>query len=471
MRSIKKHFDSFITKVSPVKFFLCMALLFGPIFIAITPPFESPDEQIHFFRAYHVSGLNLTLDKSESSVGGFLPRSLLNTVNATFVHPASPGYVETKYDAHKIISAAAINTEPQNVRFYDLSATGLNPPTTYLPQATGIAVARAFEAPPIAMMYSGRLFNMIAWAALCALAVHLIPRKKWAIVFLALMPMSFFQAVSLSADVTAIGSLIIFFAYILKLKDSSKQLTRKQLILLLIAAILMAMSKQSMFIFLPLVLLLPDKLFPRKRLAYLSKSLLIIIPLIFWASWLLLNLNRDLNQISAYSSGTEQIKFMVLNPHSYINVLWNTYFFSWGDTITKSFMGTFGWVNVPLSAGIVVMGYISMTLILLMSTNKKKLRSWLTGRQKLLVGSIAILYWLSLNSAMYIFNSPAQFKIIVGLQGRYFLPVAILLVPLLYGNWLRTTKIAYRYIAIFAPTLLLSASAITIYVRYYVNNV
>ena len=44
-----------MVKMSPVKFFVYCALIFGIIFLILIPPFQSPDEDSHFKRAYVVS--------------------------------------------------------------------------------------------------------------------------------------------------------------------------------------------------------------------------------------------------------------------------------------------------------------------------------------------------------------------------------------------------------------------------------
>jgi len=41
-----------VLKVNPEKFFVYCALIFGIILITIIPPFQSPDEDSHFKKAY-----------------------------------------------------------------------------------------------------------------------------------------------------------------------------------------------------------------------------------------------------------------------------------------------------------------------------------------------------------------------------------------------------------------------------------
>jgi uncharacterized membrane protein len=91
--------------------------------------------------------------------------------------------------------------------------------------------------------------------------------------------------------------------------------------------------------------------------------------------------------------------------------------------------------------------------------------------RKLLIIAMLFVYWLAVSASMYVYYSPVGFKIIVGLQGRYFLPAASLLIPLFYGGALRIKDSVYHKLAIGLPLFLLAASTITIYVRYYISNV
>ena len=51
-----KFFYLFLT---PEKAYLFLGLIFGILFLMITPPFQVPDEPQHFYRAFHVSEGNI----------------------------------------------------------------------------------------------------------------------------------------------------------------------------------------------------------------------------------------------------------------------------------------------------------------------------------------------------------------------------------------------------------------------------
>jgi uncharacterized membrane protein len=466
--SIKKRTGGWLTSLTPVSFFILIAAIFGVIFILITPPFEAPDEPVHFFRAYQVSTLNLSVDKVGTVYGGVLPASLQQTVSETWDKSNLAFHPNYKYHLGYTKNALRIkNTGATHI--YDFSTTAYYSPVSYAPQALGIGVGRLFKTSPIVMMYLGRLFNLTAWIAMFALAIKLMPRKKWVVVFIGLIPMALFQGASLSADVPAIGLLALTVAYVFMLCEWRRKMSKWNILILTTLLALVCLSKQIMFIFVALALLLPSKLFNGKKNEYLVKSLLITIPLLIAAIWDLHVYGIPQSNAVGGINPHAQESYILHNPLQYLNALNNVYFFNWGDGIVKSFFGNFGWADTPLSDGIVTVGYIALFLLVVANADSEKI--WLSKGQRAFLAILAFVYILALSTALYVYFSPVGFKIVYGLVGRYYLPLAILLTPVFYGNWLKISSKAYRRIAIWAPTFLLICSTITILVRYYINNV
>lgn len=471
MKNIYIRITEWLSTVSPEKFFVITATIFGLLFLAITPPFQTPDEVAHFFRAYQASSVNLKLDDSHVPI----PRSLEDTVTATSTNPIIKFDASKKYDGQKTIDALAIHFNRNDIKSdfgYNLALGSSYGPVSYLPQSVGIFIARIFNASPILFVYIGKLMNLLCWIGLFYLAIRLMPQKKWALVFIGLLPMGLFQAVSLGADALSIGLASLLVASVFYLR-TQKTITHMQLGFLLLVSSAMVLTKQNMFIVLPILLLLPQLKSKSIFINRLVKLALILIPFILVSLWTLNapgGSGQSFDSTSNNQQPAQQAKFVLKNPHSFANVIWNTYFFTWGDTVTRSFIGDFGWVDTPLSENIVVIGYIGLFLVLV-GDYRRRLARIVSTRERLFILVIMIAFWMSVNAAMYLFYSPVGYKIIVGLQGRYLLPIAILLIPLLSSNWLTMSKRSYKNVAMGVPVFLLIASVITIYVRYYINNV
>jgi uncharacterized membrane protein len=461
---------SLFDKISPLKFFIVTASFFGLLFLLLTPPFQGADEPVHFQRAYQISEGNFVIDKFGSNAGGYLPKSIDDTIDLVATHPRLEFKFDKKYNIYKTSEGLSYSLSPQKRDKQIFSATSVYTPVSYITSASSIFVGRILGLSPLALLYFGRLADLTVWVVLLSLAIYLMPRKKWALVFVGLLPMCLFQAATVNADVMSIGLAAVFIASILRFmeKDKTHPIGLKQALYLLALATAMVLSKQIMFVLLPLVLLIPSARFKIRNSIWI-KIAIILIPVLLLGWWMYFIRGIDVTgSFTNRQNPSEQLHFIAHNPHSFINVIWNTYFFNWGDSVTRSFIGTFGWSDAPLSEFIVAIAYIAFFLILTINNNAK---TWLSKNQKLFILVIGIVYWLAVSAALYIYYSPVEFKVIFGLQGRYFIPLALLAIPVFYGNLLKASPKTYKRIATLTPLFLLTASVITIYVRYYINNV
>ncbi len=462
-----------VLRHGPVRFFVIMAAIFGIAFVIITPPFQGADEIVHFYRVYQISEGNFVVDSIKGGAGGNLPTSLGQIVSATDAANLE-FYPQHKYHTAETRHAASVRLNASHKKSYDFSATAQYSPLAYLPSATAVAAGRVFQARPIALFYMARLADLVFLITAIAFGIRFLPRKKWALVAIGLLPMMLFQGATINADAVTIGSLVLFLTFILKLREKTAKITWLEVAILLLMGILMAMSKQIMFVFLPLVLLLGNDRLPiSKRLGVWLKLGLMAIPFACFLAWFWFVHSIDVS--AAYfnhQNPTAQAHFIIRSPESFVNVLWNTYFYNWGDTITRSFIGDFGWLDTPLAENIVVVGYVGLALLMFASVEGQKLtKAWLSAKERLLVWGMVLFYLLAISASLYLYFTPVGFKIIVGLQGRYYLPIVLLLVPLLYGNSIRVSQRLYRNVAIGLPVFLLVCSVITIYVRYFIHNV
>jgi hypothetical protein len=65
---ISNSMSFFKIEPHPARLFLPFAIVFGLVMTFLTPPFQSPDEPAHFFRAYQVSDFKILPLNSRSDV-------------------------------------------------------------------------------------------------------------------------------------------------------------------------------------------------------------------------------------------------------------------------------------------------------------------------------------------------------------------------------------------------------------------
>ena len=198
----------------PERVWVCLGLVFGGLLLAITPPFQVPDEQMHFYRAFQVSDGGFVAEKRDGRSGGWIPESLV-AVTAPFMglrfHP------ETKTTVGAILAAFSVPLDRSMRQFVGFENTTVQTPISYLPQSLGISLGKALGLGPLALLYLGRGANLIASLLVTLLAIRAAPVFKWVFVLIALMPMAVFEMASVSADAFTNAVSLLFTALILRL--------------------------------------------------------------------------------------------------------------------------------------------------------------------------------------------------------------------------------------------------------------
>lgn len=204
--------------------FLCMALGFGVILILMTPPFQVPDEIVHFYRAFAISEGHVVMEKQAGAIGADMPVSIhaITAVSANL-----PFHGEERQDRKALRAMLQRPLQPESRTFIQVSGAANYAPVPYLPHILGIWAGRLFDAPALVLLYLARLFGLIAYLLLAGLAIHLLPWGKWFMALLALLPMSLTEAMGVSADSVTMGLSFLLFALVMRRIPRLRDLTEE----------------------------------------------------------------------------------------------------------------------------------------------------------------------------------------------------------------------------------------------------
>src|ERR1700730_5260538 len=130
--------------------------------IVLTPPFQVPDEQEHFHRAYQLNELQLRGIERDGRAGGVLPSSVIELSEAFLgsraIHTERP---ITAQPLRQTWLALDRPLDPDRREFVDFTSTAFYSPMAYLPQAIAIIGGRWAGAGPLALPYLARLANAL----------------------------------------------------------------------------------------------------------------------------------------------------------------------------------------------------------------------------------------------------------------------------------------------------------------------
>ncbi len=437
--------------VTETKIFLGFGCLFGLIFLFLTPPFQVPDETIHFYRAYQTSqGL---------IVGATLPSSMVVTASRFNGLPFHP---EKKTSYQEIISVSDLPLEPQTV----IPASNIAyPPLAYLPQAVGIRLGVIFNLSPLHLMYLGRLLNLAIWLFLVAMALQRTPIFKWLFCLLALSPMSLFEAASLSRDPWINGASLLLVAYYLDGAHGGKnRLQNRDLLRLFLLLLLVSLPKSVYAVLGLMFLIIPiSKVGSKKKYyGYFFLTMGLLGAILFLGNYFFFHARPPSQD---FFSWQERFHFIFSHPFGFLEILLRSFLKNGGEYL-EMFIGVLGWLDTPLPEPVwLFYGFVLMLLALL----DKDTSIVIPRNSKLILFGAFLLGVLAIMTAMYLAIAPEK-GVIAGVQGRYFIPLAPLFFLLFYNQRIRLIPELERTLGklvVGTSAIVLSAASYVIFARYY----
>lgn len=464
-------------KIEIEKKYLLLALIFGVIFVFIIPPFQAPDEDSHFKKAYQVSIGEFYPKVKNNTIGNYFPKEMLMYINDKL------GYIgdrDRKYTYSSLVSDQYTKMNYDDKSFNNYSTATITP-IAYVVPALGIVFskmcARIFGLEAINtayMLYFARFFSLLFSIFLLYMSIKITPVFKRTFSIVCLNPMTLFLCSVISYDNLLISLTTLALAIILKIiyDNKLKEIPKRYIITLTLIGIVLLSVKVIYFFMYILLFLIPIEKFGDKKRKLKLALVMIGIILFFTVLFKLPNILCKVTP-SGGNLTSKQIHFILTNPIKFLSILFNNIldqrFFQ-----LSSMVGIFGLIDTYNPFVIICLTYIWAILVALSDGICEKIQIKPIFKIFIILYSLFIIF--AVYSAMYISWTPkiSGNKIgtsyISGVQGRYFIPI-IIPVLLLFSN----KKIKkYRIMEIIRDNYLISfvailvISTISIILRYWV---
>lgn len=435
MNVIKKLVINFLDSIRltpfstgmPLMFFLLISIVSGSVYVWNIGSFSGPDMHVAHYRAAIAvaTGQNF----SESTDRGF---GRINYISGSEKYLNSGnGCVDNKLVTNTIASPLISDGGGSCIEAKDKSLTENEittpviiqyPPLSYLPQATGIKIGMIEGMQPIDAQFLARYLNLLSYILMIILSIAIIPRGKWFIAFIGVLPPSLFLASSLSADSLNIAWNILFVSYIMRLYLQKKKVTLKQGLIVFALGVGLFMLKVAYVPILVIMLALkPSVIKPKaKWLLFLSIVLLGTIMYVVWSS--------NWSSLNALVDTSVQMSLIVHNIHkAMVAILLNIYYLP-SMLLNQHTM----YVVIAIITLTLMIGRIfSMKLV-----KPRSLLELLVAYKLQLLGLVALVGSLGLTYAALLLTwtniSEYGWLNIQGFQGRYIIPLLPLLVLVYY---------------------------------------
>ena len=417
------------------KMFITFIIPIGMLYLVFMVPSHVPDEQAHMWKAYEVStGKLVTHIEEDGSSHTEVPKELLEYVPGKVAkYNTLIGKIEgkTNYD-----DTTKITSPAQNYRF-----------VLYIGSALGFLIARIFSLNILIGIYLGKIFNFILFIVAGYYTIKTIPFGKLLMATYLFIPMMLHQAISFSADSITNMVSIFYIAYLLKLLFQKEKFETKQGIFLTVLSILVGIVKMAYAPLLGLsMMLLFNKNMTKKQKAIIPVSI-ILGGIAAIAMYILSMQYVGTGEISGYNeqnniNSSEQIHYMIENPKAFLGVLKNDWL-NKGETYVNMLIGSnLGWLNILVNKPIITVFIIVILFSIIVENNNKVLNN----KQRIWMLLMSVFTVVLTETVLYISWSGVGSGEILGIQGRYFIPVAIVaLLPLcMKNNYLKFKNISLK---------------------------
>ncbi len=437
---------------SRVEFVLILFLLaFGIPILLLIPPGAGYDEEDHLVRVWELSSFSFV-------PGQMSPQKLkYPTIFRDFAYrqQGSSGVITSEFWQKY---ARASLDEYGTVR-RELDTKSVYSPALLLPQAlTMRALGRSANLPALFAFYGCRFANLLSYLILVWLALRWVPFGKWIFLVLAAAPIALFQAATITPDAISNGIGFLFIAGSLRVAAFEK-IEWKEVGILIVLVLLLFLAKLNL---LPLILLpfllIPPARFTRKWIYIFMLAVTLLLFVLEVVGWNGIALSRSTSLMANGANTSAQLAYIIGHPFAFIGTLIR-------DFLTNGFIYLQGWINgygyyywtPPIIVSLCFL--LSLVCVLAIDSTHEQV----SKKLRLVFLLVFLASYLATSVSLYTTFTPVGSDQIFGVQGRYFIPSALLLILVIASfSWIgKMTLPASKWtIPFLAVTLSLNVTGI-----------
>lgn len=428
---VSGYYLIFIKKYNIEKIFICIIFLFGFFYIVTFTPGNIPDDSTHIRNTLGYSSILLSKGSKDNAVIRECEQ---------FMGDNQPS-VKTLNAYRKAI----IENDNSNV-YIDTGIELSGGFLAYLPGTICVTICRMLNIGGILTIYLARITNLLCYSFAGYFAIKKIPIAKVALFTLSLLPMVIHQCSSLSYDTIIIASSWIVIAYGFYFVYGTDKIRKKDIVLYIFFSSVLVTQKAGIYLFVNLIPLLIGKNRINDKKDRLILKIILTIP---WLSVLIvpsvISNSSDIQNVSSQGNVVGWANQEAYSFNYFLNHKVDTIIL-FGRTIVKKFehyvfsaLGQYlGSLNLNLSRNIFVLWLMA---IFTSGFKYKDEKGEILKFHKIIYALIFVIVCGACMLAMAFAFTPIGWPTIEGVQGRYFLPVLILLILIIRNKKIQFSNV------------------------------
>jgi hypothetical protein len=244
--------------------FLIAATVFGLLLMLVRTPYTWFDENDHAYLAIYYSDVALGAEHGVNEDGQLTWTGRAEDANNAALSPGAFSYHKTSVDDYRLMVEHFFTLEQNPGQTTTLAVDDTGVFYQYIPSALGVTIAHLLHWGKVPTLYLGKLFSLAFFVLMMYLTIKIAPQRfKTLMALLGLIPFILSSAGTFSYDTTINVLSFFLIAFVLRLAYESKRVRARDIVLLAIIGTLLAPLK---FVYFPLVflpLIIPGNKWPR----------------------------------------------------------------------------------------------------------------------------------------------------------------------------------------------------------------
>lgn len=451
-----------VIKASIEKIYLAGAIVGGMLFMLLVTPLAAADEGNHIFKCYDISNIFFGYEALEDEKSHWMRECDANTGLGRDIS------IQNYYYTAKNIFTAADSEEMVIYRLDDLTYENKDV-IYYFPAIMGITLGRVLGLSDVAVFMLGRLFNLAAYIVITYFALKKMPVFKTGFALVLLMPSILSRAAAITYDGLLMAYIFLFVAYVMYYVHNKTTIQVRDAVFMVLTGIALTVGKGGAYVpFLLLLFLIPKENFGTKIKYPIIVASSILVCLL---AYCLCNLSLFTDIADSTKGATNDLawtedegytlKYIITHPVESVKLLVKTiisYGYQWyGEMIGDGY----GWLQIYVSP-FLTLAYTAVIAIASLNVNGEEV---CLGKKTRYTFAGVILFSSALVIlSMWIFWTPLNYGIIAGVQGRYFIPMLMLMVLLLKNKTALIKKDMSRLLML-ASYLIMVVSCFNIWIE------
>ena len=413
----------FVKKSQIHRIYLAACIALGIIFSLVITPGAGADESNHLYHVVgYVNGITGVGDTGQEGTY-YVRRSYAELELGQDI--SVENYIKTAKNFFSLSKGDGNDMVEIESDVYNYSPVAV---VLYFPAILGILAGRALSLGGVLTYMLARLFMAAVYSVLTYIALKKIPVGKNVLALIMLLPMMTSRVACISEDCVLYAVIFLYIAYVMNAVFSERVIRPHEAAVMVCAGVFMAAFKGGIYIpLLLLMFLIPKQNFGNRMKYPAVVACAVLLAVVVFGA---VNYNIFID-VAALGAGSENelmwtdsegytLRRMFTHPKEAACMLFNTIFFMGGTHYSEMLASGFGWLQIYTSAFPTAAFTVLLTLSLLNTEGKE---ICFGGKQRAISLIAVFLSIFIIVISMWIFWTPVGSSHIVGIQGRYFIPL------------------------------------------------